>query len=139
LLEKAYNIIRVEQSNKWRSNQMAKSYSDLKAFIAKGRNKTERRIANNTLVIDKGTHVAIRLHNTDIVEVYPDGTYVLDSGGWHTVTTKQRINTFAPVNLYQKDWTWYLWPGDTLFEDGIRVNSSGKVLDGRTILHLKEA
>lgn len=107
---------------------MAKSYEDLKAFLSKGRNKTQRTIANNTLCYDRGDHIAIRLHCTDVVKVYPDGTYVLNSGGWQTVTTKQRINTFSPANVYQKDWTWYLWPGDTLFEDGIRVNSSGKVV-----------
>jgi hypothetical protein len=126
LLEKAYNISRVEQSNKLEVKPMAKSYEYWKEFIAKGRNKHSRKVANNTDVIDRGDHVAIRLHNTDVVEVYPDGTYVLDSGGWHTVTTKQRINEYSPANVYQKDWNWYLWPGDKEFSDNMRVDSTGK-------------
>jgi len=119
---------------------MAKSYEELKQFIAKGRGYKigSRTIKNNTEVIDRGDHIAVRLHRTDVVKVYPDGTYQLYAGGWHTVTTKQRINEFSPANVYQQDWCWYVNNNDTLFEEGIRVDSRGKVIDDRTILHLQE-
>jgi len=34
----------------------------------------------------------IRLHLTDIVTFRPDGTIMLNSGGWKTITTKTRMN-----------------------------------------------
>src|SRR5947207_166547 len=51
---------------------------------------------------------AIRYHDTDIVTILPDDTYVLNSGGYRTATTKQRIAALAPGRLYQKDFTWYV-------------------------------
>lgn len=40
--------------------------------------------------------IAVRLHETDVVIAYVDGSVRLDSGGWRTVTTKDRVNRFLP-------------------------------------------
>ena len=54
---------------------------------------------------------AIRLHDTDVVTFYADGTIQLDSGGWKTVTTKDRMNKILQPNgytLYQQDFEWFI-------------------------------
>lgn len=63
--------------------------------------RVSRKIANNTYMIlhenEFGpSSVAIRLHNTNVVTFYQDGKVILNTGGWHTVTTKERINRFIP-------------------------------------------
>ena len=59
--------------------------------------KSAKKIGNNTFeVIYKDGCKAIRLHRTDIITYRPDGSYILNTDGWQTVTTKRRIN-------------WHLW------------------------------
>jgi hypothetical protein len=52
-----------------------------------------RKIANNTFRYTRadGENV-IRLHTTDIAVQLPDGRVKLDTGGWKSVTTKDRLN-----------------------------------------------
>jgi hypothetical protein len=98
---------------------------------------TESRIvANNTVEYRRpdGTRV-IRLHQTDIVEIAASGSITLNSGGWRTVTTKERMNRFLPagVQLWQECGIWYLSENCTQrapYYDGIRITPKGKVLSG---------
>lgn len=55
-----------------------------------------RKVANNTFsyTTEDGCEV-FRLHKTDVVTRLPDGRIKLDSGGWKSVTTKDRMNLFA--------------------------------------------
>lgn len=85
---------------------------------------------NTTLGVRYDTAVpsyAIRYHETDIVTIRPDGTYVLSSGGWHTPTTKQRINAMSPTWVYQHAYGWFLKDG-TSFYDGMTVDSMGEIV-----------
>ena len=54
--------------------------------------------------------VGILYHSTVVLWFHPDGKIVLNSGGWQTVTTKQRMNAFLPdgVCIYQNDHAWYV-------------------------------
>lgn len=65
-----------------------------KRDIMDGVDCTESKLIDHSTVeylrVD-GTRV-VRLHKTDIVTVRTDGTVVLNSGGWNTVTTRDRIN-----------------------------------------------
>ena len=81
-------------------------------------------IANNTVkvILQDGTKI-IRLHRTNIITIR-DGVYTLNSGGRQTVTTRDRINTFAPVTIYQKDFVWYI--NGVQFFDGMQVNETGQ-------------
>lgn len=59
-----------------------------------------RPIANNTrLVRHHGDAYAIQLHATRVVVIWPDGTYTLDSGGWFTPTTLNRMRTYSPARV----------------------------------------
>jgi len=57
-------------------------------------------IGNNTVkYYDHDGNMYIRLHNTDIIT--SDGiTMRLYTGGWRTVTTKDRLNKYVPGNIH---------------------------------------
>ena len=100
------------------------------------------RVGNNTAKItyDDGS-VAYRLHKTDVITNNPDGTVTLDTGGWATSTTKDRMNTYLPegYGVSQKQGVW------SLVKDGEIVSeighdpltfdpTSGKVMDPNIIV-----
>lgn len=98
--------------------------------ILQGRNKQSKKLANNTYLLrnDNGTF-SIRLHQTDIIVINSDNTYTLNSGGWLSMTTKARMNEFAPVRISQNKGVWYLGDG-SLFSDGVTVDRDGLNIDG---------
>ena len=68
--------------------------------------------------------------STDVILILErDGqtVYRLNSGGYQTVTTKDRLNTFSPARIYQKRGVWYL--NDTIYFDGIEINRQGQVIN----------
>jgi hypothetical protein len=87
-------------------------------------------IGCNTLELeyDNGNR-AIRYHNTDVITMLPNGDTVLDSGGWLTYTTKERLN--RRYKVWSKNSVWYIEEpatGNTLhFFDGITFDGCGKV------------
>lgn len=44
------------------------------------------------------------------------GNVYISNAGWRTNTTKERLNGLPGVNIYQKNWQWYLngkeWNGE---------------------------
>jgi len=81
----------------------------------KERQKTARKIKNNTYRIELINGYKIRFHDTDIITYTNDGYYTLNNGGFFTNTTKKRLNEFLPSNyyVYQKDFNWYIKNTDT--------------------------
>lgn len=90
-----------------------------KKEIMKGIDSEKSRIvANNTIEYFKNGNRNIRLHDTDIISFFEDGSYILNSGGWRTHTTKERINRFVPgLRLHQEKGIWYV--NGEVFYDGI--------------------
>lgn len=93
-----------------------------------------RKIGNNTFAVDRGDHVAIRLHSTDIMRFYPDGSVALDSGGWRTVTTKARFNEYLPGGwrISQERGFWKVarytetgWSDEASYADGMTITAAG--------------
>lgn len=96
-----------------------------------------KKLANNTVKVKyKDGSEAIRLHNTDIVTTLKNGKIVLDSGGWRTSTTKDRINSFSPARIWQDKGVWYL-DGAT-FYDGIVIDKDGKIKSKRKQANISE-
>lgn len=58
--------------------------------------RESRTIAHNTRLhaLDEGV-IGLWLHSTCVVRFYPDGRISLHTGGWQTVTTKDRLNRVA--------------------------------------------
>lgn len=107
-----------------------RSKTDLLKSAPPNVEKAER-VANNTIRYrtDDGDWV-IQHQDTPVVTIRPNGDIVLNSGGWRTVTTKERINRYLPEGwtLFQDGGAWYLnydpWTDRstwTAFYDGIKL------------------
>ena len=94
-----------------------KSYAEALAVLG---SKQSIRLGNNTYletikervyedghIPEERTVIAVRLHSTYIVKFYENGKVTLHTGGWQTVTTKDRINEFITGRIYQKNHDWY--------------------------------
>lgn len=83
-----------------------------KSEILEGANKevlSSKFVDRNTLRVEyKDGSSAIRLHNTDVVTFLKNGNVVLNSGGYRTPTTKDRINSFSglPFQIHQHKGLW---------------------------------
>lgn len=70
-----------------------------------------KKIYNNTWerIEEDGTRV-ITLHSTDVVKVLPNGDNVLNSGGWHSSTTKERLSRYNTLGIYvcQRKGEWFI-------------------------------
>jgi len=98
--------------------------SDLIRF--RSRHPRATKIGNNTYLVGNGTDAqpfTIRLHSTDIVQVSAD-TIRFDTGGWETVTTKERMNRAMPngCSLIQRQWRWYVKTPHTTIQVGDRFH-----------------
>jgi len=100
------------------------------------RKKDSKKLQNNTYLEKRGENIAVRLHETDVLTYTPKDKIILNSGGWKTPTTKDRINTYLPYNagkgfyLSQDAGIWYLHDRTALktfvFTDNIEIHK-GKV------------
>lgn len=94
-----------------------------------GRCKDSRKIGNNTYLERHMNDIVVKLHDTHVVVYRADGDIVLDSGGWQTHTTKDRMNrhTRAMITQAAGEWyvTWHDWAGD--FSDGMVLHTDGRV------------
>ncbi len=70
-----------------------------------------RIVKRNTFEFFNGDDRVIRLHNTDIVTFKPNGKIILNSEGYKTVTTKDRMNDVLNqkgFSIYQLKGIWYV-------------------------------
>jgi len=89
-------------------NSHGMNHQEASLLMDTARNRANGKpLENNTRLFDRGDHFAVRLHNTDVVRIYPDG-WSLHTGGYSTVTTKDRLNKYGPLTIYQRDWIWYV-------------------------------
>lgn len=63
----------------------------------------------------------LRLHGSVIAEMDYNGDLYLNTHGYMTLTTKERLNGFPSVNIVQKDFVWFLngeaWDGGRIRVD----------------------
>lgn len=79
--------------------------------------------------------VIIRLHSTAVVTIYSDGRRVLNSGGYMTMTTKDRMNRYAfgtadtDNNVRQRLFVWQVtYHGqEHAYADGMTLHPDGRV------------
>ena len=112
------------------------SYQDVKDKLYHG----HRKIANNTyLTLHDGNNsypypeaIKMRLHG-NTVAIFNQEFMELYSAGWHTTTTKNRLNLAlelanCPQGVGQHNYTWYLY-GKLQFYDGIKIDYTGKIIN----------
>lgn len=112
------------------------TYEKAEEYLRSGRDPDDRPLQNNTRLQRLGSgDIAVVLHDTDVVTLHEDGSFTLDSGGWYTQTTKDRLNTYAPFGyVRQENGVWYWeYDGDSInFEDGMTVHPDGTVSGARS-------
>lgn len=88
-------------------------------------------IANNTVEYHQTGKRVIRLHQTDIITFHKNHI-ILNSGGWKTITTKDRLNRFQSLcNIYQGKGIWYAKTKtgmESVFYDGIKILNTGRII-----------
>ncbi len=109
------------------------SFAACAAYLGK---KQERRIGGvraTTIARMSDGSIGVVYHRTAVVTFFADNTAKIDSGGFETVTTKQRINDSLRdrgVSVYQKAGAWYLTSAGrepVPFYNGAIVSPSGKL------------
>ena len=106
----------------------ARSHAEFDAWLG---TKSTRKVANNTYVERHGDDIGIRLHATTVVTYHADGTVTLNSGGWRTVTTKDRISNVGPrwLGVTSADGVWMVlshpvdWVDDGGWNDDYTVHT----------------
>jgi hypothetical protein len=90
------------------------TFAEALAILESGRtqpSREARKIGNNTTLerID-ADRIGVRLHSTYVVLFHRSGAVSLNSGGWRSVITKERINRYlAPgLGLFQERGLWYV-------------------------------
>lgn len=109
---------------------LARDFRSANASL-QGRNAQRRKVGNNTYLVRRGACIAVQLHDTDVVTYFPDGRVMLNTGGWGTVTTRDRINTFAPVRMHtERGVQWVASKGKVYrYQDGIMFGPRGACLN----------
>lgn len=105
--------------------------ASLRSNLSSARSKSAGKpVANNTRLFERENgSIAIQLHSTDVVTYHSDDSCTLDSGGWQTVTTKERMNCYAPGRVYSDKGVWYVnyCSKQYLYADGMTLHNDGTV------------
>lgn len=130
------------------------TYSEAEKLFSKCRNKAKGyRLAGrlgSTRLVKTTKGYGILLHKTVVVDISKDNVYTLNTGGWLTPTTKDRIQEYSPARITSSKGVWYLlryddgklkpegigfdrWVKKTypVFFDGIRIDIKGRVLNAK--------
>lgn len=118
-------------------------YHEVRQLALSARDHRSKPIANNTraeIVLD--SVVAIRLHGTNVVTLFDNGSFSLSTGGWYTVTTKDRINSYLPGGVVRvgshrptrkSPARWWIftpsWEPVAPFFDGITFTADGTIVN----------
>ncbi len=92
---------------------MTMTWLDAVDTIRSARNKAAGKpLQNNTRLYVRGEgderEFGVKLHNTEVVTINADGTYTLRAGGYHTITTMDRIRGYSPAKLFSERGDWYV-------------------------------
>jgi hypothetical protein len=86
------------------------TYSEARSLMESARHPANGKpLQNNTRLYERTrsdprndsrvvTVYAVRLHDTDIIVIYPD-FWELNANGWTTITTQDRINSWSPAHV----------------------------------------
>lgn len=126
-------------------------YDDCIEFIQSGRDKSARKVENNTSIhLHETGIISVQFHFTKIAAIYQDGKIILNSGGYQTYTTKDRLNKVIdhlPFRIYQKNGIWYLWnyknKSEWVFQNGLTIHAdlsiTGAYLHDEKLVKLRKS
>ena len=83
------------------------TYEKFEAILSKTR-KRKKKVAHNTVLYDYSPdEIGLKLHDTSVLIAHKNGNVRYSSGGWKTNTTKDRMNSYGPLNIHQIKGEWY--------------------------------
>ncbi len=114
------------------------SFAQAERAFASAKDKSKGKpISTSTRVVQRGEDYAVRYHETDVVTYKADGSIVLNTGGWLTMTTKERMTEHLPAGyrVASVKGRWFLMTYDSTpigpdtfaWRDGITITPSGSV------------
>ncbi len=92
------------------------------------------------LETEEGVTTVYRLHDTDILTYWPDGSVTLNTDGWTTPTTKDRMNKLlVGWRIRQDKKIWYLSNGGPtyVYADGMNIDKDDNVTGAGVLGDLK--
>lgn len=114
------------------------TYEEAAALYARRRRGScRKRLALNTyLHYHDGDYIVV-FHQTPIVNIHSNGCYTVRTGGWATLTTRQRIMQYVPIFIYQQRRRWWVpttqvSSGRIAFRDEMMINRHGQIVYGGT-------
>ena len=105
--------------------------------------RASKKLGNNTYLKQRRKDkIAVRLHETDVLTFTPSGRTILDSGGWRTMTTKDRMNTYLPMGFAvwsdKGDWSLYLNGSRVAaYRDGLTIGPRGGIHGAASVREVK--
>lgn len=146
------------KENNMTTTTNTETYDRLKSLcISRGKPAESKKVQNNTWVEHVSTDsendaYAVRLHSTQVLVAWSDGSVMLQTGGWFSMTTKERMHHYLPsdvsVSSRKGEWnvsrtSWVYGPAtdaepwgtskrtahwDVTYADGIVLDSVGGAL-----------
>lgn len=117
-----------------------KVFKGLFEYLGKKDSRPWGKLKATKIVTYSENLIALRYHDTFVVRLFSSGDFILDSGGWLTLTTKSRINSLGVCQVYQKNFKWYVTfnEKDYPFSNGMLLQFNGKVIDrhGREVINV---
>jgi len=108
-------------------------------------NRESKKLGRNTYLHRHalGIDICVKLHGTDVLTFKPDGSVVYNTGGWHTNTTKDRMNSYGAGGrwIWQDKGVWTIGTREkrVLYKDGIIITKRGRIIGGGTLRESKAA
>lgn len=93
-----------------------------------GRNAQSRKLGRNTYLQRRGKNIAVMLHKTDIATYMPSGSVTLNTDGWRTLTTSDRLRGLGH-QVYTTKGVWFLhgYGEPVKFKDGLTISKNGRI------------
>jgi hypothetical protein len=88
-----------------------------------------KKLGNNTYGIQRDGFIEVTLHGHTIIRWYPASDVqpahcTLHTCGWQTNTTKERFNTWSPIQVWQEKFVWYyIYPPTSIWGHDEFVNN----------------
>lgn len=105
------------------------NYNEAKALFNKAKSKDRGyRMPGRkgkTRLVKTQDGFGIQYVGTVVVEINSKNEYTLNSGGYSTRTTKERIGMYSPASIYQRNFQWYVTVNgvEAPFQDGMKITA----------------
>jgi hypothetical protein len=117
------------------------NYQQLNEIVSKARKLPKTVETKTTIRKDADETIVVRHHSTDIVTAYPNGSFKLDTGGWMSKTTTERLCRYSPARIHQEGGL--LWVSHNSerfpFKDGMVVKATGRPVHAKSVKKTEDA